>query len=123
MATERIKVTGFIPDLKVMYERASVVVSPLRFGAGTQNKVLEAMAMGIPIVSGKVGFDGLEIKNGEGVFLETEPEKFAHQVNAILESETLRKTAGEKGRLIAKQKFSWDIISLDLERYCQAQAL
>ena len=119
LKSKHVEITGFIPDLKVMYQQASIVVSPLRFGAGTQNKVLEAMAMGIPVVSGKVGFEGLEIQNGEGVFLETSAQGFANKVIELLRSENLRKESGEKGIAVAKNKFSWDIISLDLERYCK----
>ena len=117
-----IEITGFIPDLKVMYQQASIVVSPLRFGAGTQNKVLEAMAMGIPVVSGNIGFEGLEIENGEGVFLETNPTEFANKVIELLQSESLRQLTGTKGNLVAKEKFSWDIISLQLESYCKSVA-
>lgn len=119
LKSENIEITGFIPDLKLMYQQAAIVVSPLRFGAGTQNKVLEAMAMGVPVVSGTIGFDGLEIENGEGVFLETSATGFANKVIELLESETLRKQTGIKGNAIAHQKFSWDIISLQLERYCK----
>jgi sugar transferase (PEP-CTERM/EpsH1 system associated) len=119
LKSSHIEITGFIPDLKEMYQQASIVVSPLRFGAGTQNKVLEAMAMGVPVVSGKIGFEGLEIKNGEGVFLETSPQGFATKVLSLLESESLRKTTGLQGKTVAQTKFSWDIISLDLERYCK----
>ena len=78
--------------------------------------------MGIPVVSGNIGFEGLEIKNGEGVFLETNPIGFANKVIELLESESLREQTGIKGNLVAKQKFSWDIISLQLERYCKAYA-
>ncbi len=66
-----ITVTGFIPELQEMYNAASVVVAPLRFGAGTQNKVLEAMAMGIPVVCSNIGFEGLGIADGEGAFMWT----------------------------------------------------
>lgn len=122
LKADNIEITGFIPDLKVMYQQASIVVSPLRFGAGTQNKVLEAMAMGIPVVSGIIGFEGLEIENGEGVFLESNPTGFANKVIELLESEPLRKQTGVKGGFVARDKFSWDIISLQLERYCKAVA-
>jgi len=120
LQSDKIKITGFVPDLKIMYQQAAVVVSPLRFGAGTQNKVLEAMAMGIPVVSGIVGFGGLEIHDGEGVFLETNPVGFAKRVIQLLHSQNLRETTGKKGFTIAGDKFSWDKISLQLERYCEA---
>ena len=120
LKSKNIEITGFIPDLKTMYKQAAIVVSPLRFGAGTQNKVLEAMAMGIPVVSGTIGFEGLEIENGEGVFLETTPSGFANKVVELLGSEKLRQQTGTKGNAIAREKFSWDIISIQLERYCKA---
>ncbi|MCB9252770.1 MAG: glycosyltransferase [Flavobacteriales bacterium] len=121
LACEDIEVTGFVPNLNEMYESASVVVSPLRFGAGTQNKVLEAMAMGVPVVSGPIGFKGLEILQGEGVFMEIEKELFAQKVIELLESEKLRKETGEKGRKIAIEKFSWDRIANTLEGYFKEQ--
>ena len=122
LKASNIEITGFIPDLKVMYQQAAIVVSPLRFGAGTQNKVLEAMAMGIPVVSGNIGFEGLEIKNGEGVFLEINSNGFANKVIELLQSESLRQHTGTKGNLVAKEKFSWDIIALQLEDYCNTVA-
>jgi glycosyltransferase involved in cell wall biosynthesis len=122
LKSENIEITGFIPDLKLMYQQAAIVVSPLRFGAGTQNKVLEAMAMGIPVVSGTVGYAGLEIENGEGVFLETTSQGFADKVIELLESESLRQETGMKGNSVAKTKFSWDIISTQLELHCKAVA-
>lgn len=122
LKAKNIEITGFIPDLKVMYQQAAIVVSPLRFGAGTQNKVLEAMAMGIPVVSGNIGFEGLEIKNGEGVFLEINSNGFANKVIELLQSESLRQHTGTKGNLVAKEKFSWDIIALQLEDYCNTVA-
>jgi sugar transferase (PEP-CTERM/EpsH1 system associated) len=119
LAGPKVEITGFVPDLKAMYRQAGIVVAPLRFGAGTQNKVLEAMAMGIPVVSGKIGFDGLEVENGEGVFLELTPELFAKRTIELLNSETLRRTTGEAGMSVAKSKFSWDGISRELEGFCE----
>lgn len=121
LRSDQIEVTGFIPNLKTMYEQAAIVVSPLRFGAGTQNKVLEAMAMGIPVVSGNIGFEGLEIENGEGVFLETTPQGFANKVLELLSSQSLRKSTGLKGTSIAREKFSWDRIAKELEAYFEKQ--
>ncbi|RYZ45040.1 MAG: glycosyltransferase, partial [Sphingobacteriales bacterium] len=63
LAAPDVQVTGFVKDLSAMYASASIVVAPLRFGAGTQNKVLEAMAMGVPVVSRNIGFNGLNINS------------------------------------------------------------
>lgn len=112
-----IEVTGFIPELSEMYNQASVVVAPLRFGAGTQNKVLEAMAMGIPVVCSHIGFEGLGIQDGEGAFMRMDAESFAMQVNQLLSDQTLRQLTGEKGVEVIRSNFSWDKVSLILENY------
>jgi sugar transferase (PEP-CTERM/EpsH1 system associated) len=112
-----IEVTGFVKDLAAMYNRASVVVAPLRFGAGTQNKVIEAMAMGIPVVCTHIGFAGLGIQSGEGVIMKKDPMDFANEVAELLQSEQKRMQVGQKGKAIAKEKFDWDIIVKQLENY------
>lgn len=112
-----IQVTGFIPELSEMYNSASVVVAPLRFGAGTQNKVLEAMAMGIPVVCSNIGFEGLGISDGEGAFMRTNANDFAKQVVDLLSSQDLRQLTGEKGVHVIRNSFSWDTISITLENY------
>ena len=112
-----IEVTGFIPDLSEMYNAASVVVAPLRFGAGTQNKVLEAMAMGIPVVCSNIGFEGLGIADGEGAFMRTDAYSFAAQVSALLEDATLRQSVGEKGVEVIQKSFSWNTVAATLDQY------
>jgi len=117
LANNRIEVTGFIPDLKDMYAQASVVIAPLRFGAGTQNKVLEAMAMGVPTVCTHIGFEGLQIQSGQGVIMAKDKGVFIAKVNALLEDAAERAKVGEQGLEIAKSRFSWDRIALQLESY------
>lgn len=110
-------VTGFIPELTDMYNQASVVVAPLRFGAGTQNKVLEAMAMGIPVVCSNIGFEGLGIADGEGAFMRMDKEDFAAQVCALLSDAALREQTGRKGSEVIRSRFSWNTIAGTLEGY------
>jgi polysaccharide biosynthesis protein PslH len=117
LAAKDIVITGFIPDLKDIYATASVVIAPLRFGAGTQNKVLEAMAMAVPVVCTDIGFKGLEINSGDGVIHSSNDDEFISNVLELLESEVKRKEVGEKGLANAKSKFSWDHISLELDQY------
>lgn len=117
LASDKVKVTGFIEDLAAVYNDASVVVAPLRFGAGTQNKVLEAMAMGVPVVCSNIGFKGLGIESGEGAIMRTDPQGFAEAVVELLSHEQQRKTVGEKGNEVIKNGFSWDAISKQLEGY------
>ena len=122
LANDHVEVTGFIKDLAAVYNTASVVVAPLRFGAGTQNKVLEAMAMGIPVVCSNIGFGGLGIQSGEGAFMQTDPAKFAQSVIDLLSSEQLRRQTGEAGMQVIKTKFDWDVVALTLEKYLEEVA-
>ena len=122
LANDRIAVTGFTPDLKDMYAEASVVIAPLRFGAGTQNKVLEAMAMGVPTVCTHIGFEGLQIESGQGVIMAKEKEKFILEVNILLSDTAKRQSVGEQGLAIARTRFSWDRIALQLEKYLEEVA-
>ncbi len=116
---KNIEVTGFIPELSDMYNQASVVVAPLRFGAGTQNKVLEAMSMGIPVVCSHIGFEGLGIQDGEGAFMRKDADTFAQQVITLLSDESLRLSTGQKGIEVIQNNFSWDKVAGILEAYLE----
>lgn len=117
LANDQIEVTGFVKDLAGMYNAASVVVAPLRFGAGTQNKVLEAMAMGVPVVCSNIGFAGLGIQSGEGAIMQTDPLAFANSVSLLLSSEQERRSVGTAGAAVIRNRFDWDKIALNLEAY------
>ena len=112
-----ILVTGFIPDLSETYNSASVVVAPLRFGAGTQNKVLEAMSMGIPVVCSNIGFEGLGIDDGQGAFMRLGASDFADQVVTLLSNEDLRENTGKKGIEVIQKSFTWETIAERLSSF------
>ncbi|MCB9246107.1 MAG: glycosyltransferase [Flavobacteriales bacterium] len=122
LAGESIDVTGFVPDISELYATADIVIAPLRFGAGTQNKVLEAMAMGVPVVCTHIGFAGLEINSGEGVFMAENSAEFIGHIRNLLQSESLRMQTGNIGLKLAEERFSWDIVSRQLEAYLRETA-
>ena len=117
LKSKDIEVTGFVKDLKEVYKKASIVVAPLRFGAGTQNKVLEAMSMAVPVVSMDVGFKGLNIESGEGVVLASTTKSFASTCLRLLGDDKLRKEIGEQGKEVIMQHFDWDVVAEQLEKY------
>jgi glycosyltransferase involved in cell wall biosynthesis len=117
LKSKAIEVTGFVPDISDLYRSSTILIAPLRFGAGTQNKVLEAMAMGVPVICTNIGFTGLQIANGEGVIMTENFEKFAKEVNQLLSDVDKRREIGEKGFRVARSRFSWDSITNDLEGY------
>src|SRR5204862_1439452 len=63
LASDRVEVVGFVDDLRAEIQRARVVVAPLRVGGGTRLKILEAMATGRPIVSTRIGAEGIDVEH------------------------------------------------------------
>ncbi len=117
LAGKNIRVTGFVPDLAEVYSASTVAVAPLRFGAGTQNKVLEALAMGLPVVCSAVGFQGLSMKDGAGAFLRENASDFAGAVIALLQNESLRRQTGEAGAAHIRGHFGWEVVGEKLEGF------
>jgi glycosyltransferase involved in cell wall biosynthesis len=117
LASDNVIITGFVKDLAAVYNSASIVVAPLRFGAGTQNKVLEAMAMGVPVVCSNVGFKGLGIASGDGAVMQTDTQAFADSVIKLLDSADARREVGAKGVQVMQSSFGWDGIARQLEQF------
>ena len=117
LASDKITVTGFVKDLAKEYASANVVISPLRIGAGTQNKVLEALSMNIPVVSSEVGYKGLGLEPGEGVIVGKNPTDFSDGILKILNSSQFRNELGTKGGEKIRSRFSWSGIAKKLESY------
>ena len=112
-----ISVTGFIPNLADAYASATVVVAPLRFGAGTQNKVLEALSMNIPVICTPIGFHGIELTHGEGIWCEHDTSNFIFRIHQILsETQKHKDLASEAGEKI-RTRFNWHSIAKQLEVY------
>ena len=104
---EGIVVTGRVPEIKPYFAEATVFVVPLRIGSGTRLKILEALAMGKAIVSTSVGAEGLDLKDGEEIFIADEPIAFADAVTRLLTDPTLRRRTGENGRARVEQDYDW----------------
>lgn len=117
LKSDNVIVTGFAKDLASEYNKSTIAVSPVRIGAGTLNKVLEPMALGIPVVSTQVGFKGLGIVSGEGAVLANTSEEFSKEIIKLLKNESYRRTVGLKGKKVIYDNFSWDNIAMKLENY------
>lgn len=117
LKSESIQVTGFIQDLTQEYSKAHIVVSPLRIGAGTQNKVLEALSMNIPVVTTHVGYKGLGLETNQGALLSNNSDEFANNVIQLLNDPNLRDRVGQTGGEVIRSRFSWKGIAQKLENY------
>ena len=109
MAGPGVAVEGFVSDVRSAYRRASVVVAPLTASAGTNIKILEAMAMGKAIVSTPAGINGLDV--AAGVLMESTPGGFAAAVRRCLTDSAERTQLGRRARAIAERDYGWDSIA------------
>ena len=100
-------VTGRVPEIKPYFAEATVFVVPLRIGSGTRLKILEALAMGKAIVSTTVGAEGLDLRDGEEIFIADEPTAFASAVIRLLTDSQLRRRIGENGRARVERDYDW----------------
>ncbi len=115
-----VKVTGLVDDLREWIGRAAVVIVPLRAGSGTRLKVLEAMAMGKPVVSTSLGVEGLDVVHGEHVLIADDPDSFAASVSLLLESAEKRENMGEAARKLVETSYDWREISATFERMIES---
>jgi hypothetical protein len=102
-----VSVTGEVPDVRPYVHKAAVSVVPLRVASGIQNKVLESMAMRVPVVATPRAAEGVDALAGEHLLIEELPEAFAASVVAIMRDRGLRQRLGESGRRRVEERHSW----------------
>jgi sugar transferase (PEP-CTERM/EpsH1 system associated) len=103
-----VTVTGFVPDLNDHLNRAAVFVAPLRFAAGVQTKVLEAMAVARPVVTTSVVNIGLGAQQGQEVLVADDAATMANQIITLLRDEQLRIQIGYAGLEFIRRNYTWD---------------
>lgn len=108
-----------VRDIRQAYAQADVMIAPMRFGSGTNIKVLEAMAMGLPVVATSVGAEGIGAKPSKQIVVEDDPGRFARAVCRLLENENQRKKIGSAGRTLVKKNFDWSKIGNKLNKIYQ----
>lgn len=107
-ADERIHVTGYVEDMRPYLAQATVAVCPVPYSVGIQNKVLEAMAMGVPVVCTTAAFDGLKARSGLDVLVGTTEEEFAQQVLRVVSNGGLAEDLTTHGRKYVESHHNWD---------------
>jgi sugar transferase (PEP-CTERM/EpsH1 system associated) len=105
-----VTMTGFVEDTRPYITDAAVYVVPLRMGGGTRFKILEAMAMGKPVVSTRLGAEGFPVAHGQELLLADEPEEFADAVVSLLRSPERREALGWAGRAFVEARYDWRAI-------------
>jgi sugar transferase (PEP-CTERM/EpsH1 system associated) len=105
LANESIVVTGTVPDVRPYLAHCVAAVAPLRIARGIQNKVLEAMAMGRPVVASQQAFEGIEAAPGRELIVADTPEQHADSVISLLR--TPDTAMGQAARASVERRYSW----------------
>jgi len=113
-----LELEGFVADVRPAYRRAAIVIAPLRASAGTNIKILEAMAMGKSIVSTAAGVNGLDLVAGTDFELADDAAIFAHAVDELLGQPKRRASLQQAARRTVEARYSWDrVAKLQAEVY------
>jgi glycosyltransferase involved in cell wall biosynthesis len=113
-AADGVEFTGYLDDVRPAVARAWAEVVPLRKGGGTRLKVLEALALGTPIVSTTKGVEGLELEDGRHVLVADTADVFAAATERLLSRPELRARLGVAGRQVVRERYDWRAIGVRL---------
>jgi glycosyltransferase involved in cell wall biosynthesis len=107
---KNVEVTGEVEDIRQAIKGAKVFLCPMRIGSGMKNKILEALAMGIPVVTTSEGAAGIEFENGRIGFIANDPHSVSNRVITLLKEEPKWKELSISAREITIKKCSWNSI-------------
>lgn len=110
-------VTGYVENMKTYLNSADVYVAPIRSGAGTRTKILEAMSCKKPIVTTSIGTEGILTTHNKDLVVADNPEKFAKYVIELMKDEKRRKSIGENAYALIEEKYLWTKTTDKIKNY------
>jgi glycosyltransferase involved in cell wall biosynthesis len=110
-----ITVTGTVPDIRPYLQRATLAAAPIAYGAGIQNKILEAMACGTPVVTTPQAVAALSVIPGRDLLVAADSKGLAEGILCFLDNPDRQRAIGESGRLYVELNHDWDNIAAQLE--------
>jgi polysaccharide biosynthesis protein PslH len=104
---DSVHLSGYVDDIRPVIASAAACVVPLRQGGGTRLKILEAMALGTPVVSTSKGAEGLDVTPGHDILIADEPAEFADRVIHLVRDATLRDRLIRNARHLVETRYDW----------------
>lgn len=108
--------TGEVKDLRTEVLTGEIFLVPIAYGTGIKTKVVEGLAMGMPIITNSLGIEGLMVENFKEVMVADNPETIALYIDKLLNDEPLRETLGQNAKAYALKNHTWELIWKDLEK-------
>ena len=110
----RIHVPGFVDDVRPYFRNATAFVCPIRDGGGTRLKILDSLAMGVPVIATPFAASGLKLEHHKHILLADTPDDFVHSVEQLLSDNALRANLSDAGVEIVNRLYSWNVIGRSL---------
>jgi glycosyltransferase involved in cell wall biosynthesis len=114
--TPGVTVTGFVKSMPQTLRQANVAIAPMQSGSGIQNKILEAMASGLPVVTTTLGLGSLKAESGREILLADSPENFAKITISLLQNAELAREISYLARIFVVKNHSWEVASRQVEK-------
>lgn len=105
--SENVTITGYVPDVRPYLNESNVCVVPLRIARGVQNKILEAMAMGVPVVATDRAKEGINAQPGKHIMVADNPADFAAKTVELLLDHQLQQTISHNARQLVENEYRW----------------
>lgn len=117
--SQHVHFTGRVEDVRDYLEKCKVFVCPMTFGSGIKTKNLEAMAIGLPIVTTSIGAENIDAKNEKEWIVEDNPREFSRAVIKLLTDENLQSKMGEDASKFINANYTWNVTKKKFEELLQ----
>lgn len=114
--TPGVELTGYVGDIRPVVGSASALIVPLKQGGGTRLKILEAMALGTPVISTPMGAEGIEARDGQEVLLGNDADCLANQALRLLNEPELGRRIAKNAKKLVRERYQWPTIAGQFEQ-------
>ena len=114
-----ITVTGTVEDIRPFLWRATASIVPLLYGAGIQNKILEAMATGTPVITTSRALNALQVQSGKNILVANDADEFAQNILQLIKDRKLKRAIGDSGLVYVRSNHNWNSIASQLTNIYQ----
>lgn len=108
-----------VPSASDFLQAHEILVVPLLSGGGMRLKIVEAMALGMPIISTRIGAEGIDVRDGDNILFAESPRDFLQAIQHLLSNNALRKRLGENARETALKHYTWEAVIKQQETFYQ----
>lgn len=115
LANEKIKVTGWVEDMRESYAASKIFIAPMRIGTGLQNKLLEAMSMGLPCITSVLANQALGAAENREILVGRSPEEFANHIFRLLTDPEFARKIAVAGKTYVDSTYDWENSTMAIE--------